>query len=313
MPITIASVGDIMLGSDWPSPRLPQKNILLPAAALLRAADIAFGNLEGPLCDGGSVTPAKANAAHSFAFRTPTRYGKWLQEAGFEVLSVANNHAGDFQATGRTQTLQTLKRLKIVAAGVSGTAVQVKGVAFLGFATNPISPNLNDIATARRLVTAARAQSSRVVVSFHGGAEGAAHQHVPRGTEGFFAEARGDLRRFAHAVIEAGASLVIGHGPHVLRGMELYKGHLIAYSLGNFATYGRMNLRGPCGVSAVLQATLDESGRFVRGQLHPLLQRSPGGPLPDPKKQAIALVRALSQADFGKSAPKLSPDGQLTT
>ena len=117
MPLTLAAVGDIMLGSDWPSPSLPGRNILLPAAAQLQVADIAFGNLEGPLCEGGAVTPSKANAEHSYAFRTPTRCGKWLQEAGFDVLSVANNHASDFQVSGRTQTLRTLERLRI--AGIT--------------------------------------------------------------------------------------------------------------------------------------------------------------------------------------------------
>ncbi len=301
-----------MLGSDWPSPNLPRKNILLPAAALLKAADIAFGNLEGPLCDGGTVTPGKANAAHSYAFRTPTKYGKWLQEAGFDVLSVANNHASDFQGTGRTQTLRTLERLQIAAAGASGAATLMKGVAFLGFATNQVSPNLNAIAAAQALVRQAKKTSARVVVSFHGGAEGAAYQHVPRGGESFYGESRGDLRRFAHAVIDAGACLVIGHGPHVLRGLELYKEHLIAYSLGNFATYGRMSLSGPGGVTCVLSATLDDAGKFVRGRIHPLLQRAPGGPQLDPKKQAIGLIKALSQTDFGKSAPRIAPDGQFT-
>ncbi len=313
MPMTIAAVGDIMLGSDWPSPKLPGKNILLPAAEILNATDIAFGNLEGPLCDGGTVTPSKANAAHSFAFRTPTRYGQWLEEVGFDVLSVANNHASDFQVSGRTQTQQTLARLQIAATGASATATLVKGVAFLGFATNQVSPNLNDIATARRLVAQARKQSPRVVVSFHGGAEGAAYQHVPKGGESFYGESRGDLRKFAHAVIDAGACLVIGHGPHVLRGLDLYKGHLIAYSLGNFATYGRMSLGGPMGLTCILSVTLDDAGKFIKGQIHPMVQRSPGGPQPDPKKQAVALLKALSQADFGKSAPRIASNGSLGT
>jgi poly-gamma-glutamate capsule biosynthesis protein CapA/YwtB (metallophosphatase superfamily) len=312
MPLTIAAVGDIMLGSDWPSPKLPARNILLPAAALLKAADIAFGNLEGPLCDGGTVTPGKANAEHNYAFRTPTKYGKWLQEAGFDVLSVANNHASDFQSAGRTQTLRTLERLKIAATGASASTTRVKDVAFLGFATNQVSPNLTNIAAAQRLVTQARKASTRVVVSFHGGAEGAAHQHVPRGAESFYGEARGDLRKFAHAVIDAGADLVIGHGPHVLRGLELYKNRLIAYSLGNFATYGRMSLRGPGGVTCILSVTLDETGKFVQGRIYPMLQKAPGGPLPDPKKQAIGVLKALSLADFGKSAPRIASDGSLS-
>jgi poly-gamma-glutamate capsule biosynthesis protein CapA/YwtB (metallophosphatase superfamily) len=311
MPITIAAVGDIMLGSDWPSPKLPPRNILLPAAALLKSADIAFGNLEGPLCDGGAVTPSKANAAHSYAFRTPTKYGKWLQEAGFDVLSVANNHASDFQTAGRTQTLRTLERLRIAATGASASPTLVKGVAFIGFATNQVSPNLTQLATAQRLVSQTKKSGTRLVVSFHGGAEGTAHQHVPRGGESFYGEARGDLRRFAHTVIDAGADLVIGHGPHVLRGLELYKNRLIAYSLGNFATYGRMSLRGPGGVTCVLSVTLDETGKFVQGQVHPMVQNAPGGPQHDPKQRAIKLLQALSEADFGKSAPRIATDGQL--
>ena len=308
----ICAVGDIMMGSDWPSPKLPTKNILLGVAPLLQSAEIAFGNLEGPLCDGGTVTPGKANAAHSYAFRTPTRYGKWLKDAGLDVLSVANNHASDFQAEGRKQTLRTLSALGLVATGATGTATMVKGVAFLGFAHNSVNPNVNDLATARRLVQQARQKSPVVVVSFHGGAEGTSHQHVPRGGESFYGEARGDLRRFARTVIDAGASLVIGHGPHVLRGMELYKGHLIAYSLGNFATYGRMSLSAECGVTCVLDATLEDTGKFSEGRIHPLIQRSPGIPQPDPQKQAIWLIQALSAADFGKSAPKLASDGRLT-
>jgi len=307
----LAAVGDILLGSDWPSPKLPKTNILLAAAPLLQRADIAFGNLEGPLCDGGTVSPGKANAAHSFAFRTPTKYGKWLKDAGFDVLSVANNHAGDFQGDGRKQTLKTLTALGIAAAGASGAAVSVKGVGFLGFAFNAINPNLNDIPTAQKLVRAARAQHALVVVSVHAGAEGTGAQHVPHGPESFYGAARGDSRRFAHAVIDAGACLVIGHGPHVLRGLELYKGHLIAYSLGNFATYGQMSLRAECGITGVLEIDLDTTGKCTGGALHPLVQRSPGIPQPDPKNQAIKLVRALSTADFGKSAVRLSPDGRL--
>lgn len=307
----IAAVGDILLGSDWPSPKLPSKNILQGVSSYLQAADLAFGNLEGPLCDGGTVTPGKANSAHSYAFRTPTRYGKWLKEAGLDVLSVANNHASDFQAMGRKQTLATLGQLGLAATGSTGAPTIVKGVAFLGFAHNSFNPNINDLATARRLVLQARQKSSLVVVSFHGGAEGTSHQHVPRGGESFYGEARGDLRRFARTAIDAGASLVIGHGPHVLRGLELYKGHLIAYSLGNFATYGRMSLRAECGVTCVLEVTLDPEGKFTGGQIHPMVQRSPGIPQPDPQGQAIRLLQALSAADFGKSAPRLTNDGRL--
>jgi poly-gamma-glutamate capsule biosynthesis protein CapA/YwtB (metallophosphatase superfamily) len=316
MPITLAAVGDIMLGSDWPQKKLPTRSLLLPAAKLLQAADIAFGNLEGPLCDGGTVTPGKANAQHSYAFRTPTRLGNWLKEAGFDVLSVANNHASDFQALGRAQTSQTLARLGILSTGADANPTTLRlqknqTVRFLGFATNSISPNLNDIAAAQQLVRAAKTKSNLVVVSFHGGAEGAAYQHVARGSEQFYGESRGDLRRFAHAVIDAGADLVIGHGPHVLRALELYKSRLIAYSLGNFATYGRMSLRGPCGVTCLLSIAIGDDGALLSGQIHSMVQRGEGGPQPDPKRQAISVIKNLSQSDFGKNAPQIDATGRF--
>ena len=134
-----------------------------------------------------------------------------------------------------------------------------------------------------------------------------------RRTEIFFGEKRGNLPLFAHTVIDAGADLVLGHGPHVLRGMEIYKGRLIAYSLGNFATYGWFRLEAETALSMVLETTLDADGKFVSGRIHPVKQEGRGGPLPDESGAAIRKVRELSNADFGPSAPKIADDGSVTT
>ena len=84
-----------------------------------------------------------------------------------------------------------------------------------------------------------------VIVSFHGGAEGATVMHVPFTEEEYYGEPRGDVALFAHRMVDAGADLIVGHGPHVVRGIERYKDRLIAYSLGNFATFLANALRQP--------------------------------------------------------------------
>ena len=182
----------------------------------------------------------------------------------------------------------------------------------MGFAHNAIVPNVNDIAAARQLVAAAKKKADIVVVSFHGGAEGEAAQHVPKQTEIFVGEKRGDLPLFAHAVIDAGADLVLGHGPHVLRAMEIYKGRLIDYSMGNFATYGMFNLKGPQGLTAVFEIGLAADGRFVGGKIHAGKQVGRGGPVQDATGEAIKKVRSLSNADFPATAPVIADDGTVS-
>jgi hypothetical protein len=343
--VTIAAVGDIMLGStsinDTFLPPNDGRDILRSVTPILSAADIAFGNLEGPLLEGGksekcAEPPAKSPTDESytnptvpkptteakpircFAFRVPTRYGKYLKDAGFDVLSLANNHAADFGDYGRESTRKTLDALGIKYAGsdrarFSTAYLDVKGVkvAIVGFAHNAIVPNVNDLDAAKQLVAAARKKADIVIVSFHGGAEGEAAQNVPKQTEIFAGEKRGNLPLFAHTVIDAGADLVLGHGPHVLRGMEFYKDHLIAYSMGNFATYGMFNLKGAQGFAAIFEITLSSDGKFVSGKIIPTKQEGRGGPVLDSSGAAIKKLRQLSAMDFGSAAPKIADDGTI--
>jgi poly-gamma-glutamate capsule biosynthesis protein CapA/YwtB (metallophosphatase superfamily) len=332
--ITIAAVGDIMLGSTFPNEtRMPPNDgadLLKDVAPILSAADLAFGNMEGPIVDGGvsgKCKPPKPpepgkepEPIRCYAFRMPTRYAKHLKAAGFDVMSVANNHASDFGEPGRASTRRTLDALGIKHAGsnraqFSTTYLDVKGkkIAFIGFAHNPAQPNVNDLVTARRLVTEADKRADIVVVSFHGGAEGVAFQNVPKQTELFLGEQRGNLPLFARTVIDAGADLVLGHGPHVLRGMEIYKDRLIAYSLGNFATYGWFSLRDATALTAILEVRLAHDGRFLGGKIHPGRQEGRGIPVLDPTGEAIKKIRSLSQTDFGASAPAIADDGNITS
>ena len=216
--ITLAAVGDIMMGSDHPDVKLPPndgKGIFDGVKDALRGADIVFGNLEGPLLDGGASTKCET-LTYCFAFRTPTRYVRYLQESGFNVLGIANNHANDFGEEGRESTLRTLAAAGIQPVGGKAIArfdIRGRSVAVAGFSystSTPYSFNLLDIAGAKKIVSDLKKTHDIVIVSFHGGAEGRSAQHVPGKPEVFVGERRGNVMAFAHAVIDAGASMVIG-------------------------------------------------------------------------------------------------------
>lgn len=322
-PLTITAVGDIMLGStsinDTFLPPNDGADILKEVTPILSRADITFGNLEGPMLEGGTTTKCPPGSTRCFAFRVPTRYGKLLKDAGFDVLSLANNHAGDFGDYGRESTRKVLDALGIKHAGSDKAqfaiaVVESKGkkVAFIGFAHNSLVPNVNDLAFAKQLVEEANKKADLVVVSFHGGAEGTDAQHVPSRTELFGSEQRGNLPLFARTVIDAGADLVLGHGPHVLRGMEVYKDRLIAYSMGNFATYGMFTLKMETALTAIFEIKMAADGKFLGGKLYAGKQFGRGGPVLDKSGDAIRKVRELSVADFAGNAPKIADDGAIT-
>ena len=151
-----------------------------------------------------------------------------------------------------------------------------------------------------------------VIVSFHGGAEGVDVTHVPFAAEEYYGEPRGDVVFFARGAVDAGADLVIGHGPHVVRGMERYKDRLIAYSLGNFATYYGISVAGIKGIAPILTATLDGDGVFIEGQITSTVQLRPAGPSIDVRHRALNLVRGLSIEDFGDPGLSFESDGRVS-
>jgi poly-gamma-glutamate capsule biosynthesis protein CapA/YwtB (metallophosphatase superfamily) len=312
--VAIVATGDIVMGS---APNLPPdggRSFFSDVQTDL-AGDVVLGNLEGTLSTGGS-SKCGPSSTSCFAFQTPPTYARWLKRAGFTVMNLANNHAFDFGQAGLDQTIAALDRSGLLHTGRPGEiTVQKVGrirVATVGFAPYSWAASLTDIAGARKLVRAADRVADVVVVTMHAGAEGQDRQHVARGTEQFLGENRGDSRRFAHAVVDAGADIVVGSGPHVLRGMEWYKGRLIAYSLGNFAGYDVFALGGPLSTSGILRVTLDGDGRFETGRLVPTRMVGAGLPALDPAEAAHGLVRTLSRADFGARGVKVSPDGLLS-
>jgi hypothetical protein len=307
--ISIAAVGDIAMvaNSDGGA------SYFASVARYLKG-NVVLGNLEGTLTDRG-YSKCGSGSSSCFAFRAPPSYGSLLKQAGFTVMNTANNHAYDFGSVGQADTLAVLDRLSLKHTGRPGEFALVRTggvkVALVGFAPYTWAQSLTDIAAARALVRRADAAADLVIVTMHAGAEGSDANHVRAGAEFYLGENRGDSESFTHAVIDAGADLVVGHGPHVLRGMEWYHGRLIAYSMGNFVGCHTLSTSGPLSLSGILHVSLRSDGKWVRGDLEPIHLVGCGVPERDPAEASHGFVRELSRGDFGRRGVRISRTGVL--
>ncbi len=318
---SIIMVGDMMLGTNYPSaaslPPDDGRDILGEAREFLETADVTIGNLEGTLLNKGGTPKVCANPDNCVAFRMPEHYAGYIKDAGFDMMNLANNHSGDMGETGRTSTQNTLKQYGIKYAGhiTAPTAVFVKdGIKFglTGFAPNTGTLSINDHIKAAKIVSDLKKECDIVIVAFHGGAEGSGATHVNRKREFYLGEDRGNCYEFAHDMIDAGADIVFGHGPHVPRGVELYKDKFIAYSLGNFCTYGKFGLSGNLGLAPILKLYITKSGNFSHGRIFPFKQIRRGYPVFDDEYQSVELIRRMTQTDFPETNIDISPDGKIT-
>jgi hypothetical protein len=318
--VSILAVGDIMLGTNFPNasylPPDSARTLLKPLSQVLQSADLSFANLEGVLLNQGMTTKKCQDMSKCYAFRMPERFVYRLSESGFDVVSLANNHSGDFGDTGRMNTMRMLDEAGIRYAGLTSCPSLVfdhNGIrwGFCAFSPFTGTQDILLMDTAEIIVRTLDSLCDIVIVSQHGGAEGAAHRHVSRNTEIYLDEDRGNVYEFSHRMVDAGADLVLGHGPHVTRGVELYKDRLIAYSLGNFCTYGRFNLKGSNGVAPILKIYTDRSGRFIEAEIIPIVQKGEGGPVRDVLKTAIQELIELSTTDFPETPLIITPDGRM--
>lgn len=311
--VTITAAGDIALGRDGALPSDGAATLFSRVRSEL-SGDVVVGNLETALTTRGE-SKCGVGGPDCFAFRAPPSYARALKDAGFTVLNLANNHSFDYGPQGELETAAALDRFRLRHTGRPGEIARERvrrvRVAVLGFAPYPWAQDLLDIPGAQRLVREADTAADLVVVTMHAGAEGADHAHVVAGPETYLGEPRGDVLAFAHGVVDAGADLVVGHGPHVLRGAEWYRGRLIAYSLGDFAGHHNFSVAGPLGTSAILRVTLRADGSWVRGTLVATRLVGAGAPVLDPAGDAHDIVRNLSREDFGPRAMRLAPNGRL--
>ncbi|MBN1250716.1 MAG: CapA family protein [Bacteroidales bacterium] len=319
--ISIIGVGDIMLGTNYPkSPNyLPPNNnckpLLEEVIHILKDADLTFGNNEGVYSDNTS-TAKSCSSDNCYRFSMPEKFADCLTEAGFDVLSIANNHVGDLGSYGRNNTVKVLTEKGFNFAGLSThpyTTFEKNGIkyGFTAFAPNEGTNIITDIKNAKKIVEMLDSISDIVIVSFHGGAEGNKYQHVTKEVETFLGQNRGNVYKFAHEVIESGADIVFGHGPHVTRAVDIYKDRFIIYSMGNFCTYRRFNLSGPNGIAPIVKVFVNKKGEFLKAKIFSVQQYEHKGTLLDSQNRAFEKIKTLTKEDFPELSIYFSDNNEI--
>jgi poly-gamma-glutamate capsule biosynthesis protein CapA/YwtB (metallophosphatase superfamily) len=310
--VTLSAVGDTILGNTPTLPAHPRHYFADVRRAIRHGEQVVFANLEGTLT---TQTDSKCGPSSSncYAFRNPPAYAHVFADVGFTVLNNANNHSHDFGAAGLRQTRNAIEGAGLTHTGLPGEIDYVHAggvrVAIVGFAPYSSTADMLDLDAAADLVRRAHRHAAVVVVYMHAGAEGTNAQHVTGNEEYYVGEDRGNAKKFAHRVIRAGADLVIGSGPHVVRGMEFYRGHLVVYSLGNFANYHNFGSSGVLADSAILRARLGPHGGFRSARIVSVRLVDNGRPVRG--GDTLSVMRQLSKQDFGSHAARLSKDGHI--
>lgn len=319
--LVITGVGDVMLGTFVPS-----RNFLPPGEDcsdefvnvkhILKRANVSFANLEGVFID--TIREKKAcKSDQCWYFAMPVKFVDCLVDAGLDLISVANNHTKDFGNSGKKSTAYALDKAGLQYAGwlTKPYAIFVNDSIKYGFcAFSPETGNcdIRNYPEAIKLVSYLDTVCDVVIVSFHSGAEGVEHQHVPRKAEMFMGYNRGNVYEFSHKMIDAGADVIFGHGPHVTRAIEVYNNRFIAYSMGNFCTYSRISIEGVKGLAPIIEVFTDKQGRFLKAQIHSTLQKKYQPPLIDEKKQVLKIIQKLTKIDFPEVRISISDDGWVT-
>ena len=281
--------GDIVLGNSFVVENIPkdwEERYFAGVRDVLKRADVAIGNFEGTLTE-HAKTSKNPTSGRQFAFRSPPHYAELMYQEGFKILNVANNHAFDFGETGFKDTVSNMKNAGIAVAGLRDEAatLTVRGlnIAVLGFSASRRFNAIQDIQEAAELVRKAKAQAAYVIATFHAGAEGSPAIWHKDEDEEFLGENRGNTVAFSRAMIDAGADLIVGHGPHVLRAAECYKGKPIVYSLGNFVGVGGLSAKNFAAVSALLEVAVAQDGTLQNINLVPLRFNEQKLPQVDPQ------------------------------
>lgn len=315
--VSIKAVGDMIPGTNFPYNKLPEnkERLFESVKSYLQGADILFGNFESTMTD-YPYSSKGGGGGMLFAFRTPPSYAKIFKDVGFDILNIANNHSYDFNEQGFKDTIKNIDSNGMKAVGKRDQIVyqNVKGVnvAFIGFSNyGEVHNSLLELKAGAEVVKKARQKADIVVISVHAGAEGTGAQNVNNRNEFFYGENRGNMVLFSRTMIDAGADLILGHGPHVTRALELYKGKLIAYSLGNFMGYRTLSTAGALGQSLILDVKMTPKGDFVSGKIIPIELSSQGIPSVDEDFRTVGLIRRLTKSDFPNTGLMIDDKGQI--
>jgi hypothetical protein len=333
--VRVCAGGDVLLGNNldtlWagrasarfsvPVVPFPDPHAMLaPLRPLTNGADLVLLNIEGAIGEGPAPQKCRPGSTACYAFRQPVATADALArfaDPARVVGNVANNHALDAGLDGYHTTIRSLVQAGAQVTGndtLPALVVTDDGrdtTAVLGFSTFRAGPSARDLSAVGRHVARAFARYRRVVVSVHMGAEGRGAQRTRDATESFLGEDRGNPVAFARAAMEAGAALVIGHGPHVLRAAEWRGDALVFYSLGNLLTYGPFNQANPNDRGGIACATLDGIGRASQAHFRSTYQIPPGIVASDPSARGAALVDSLSSLDFPATGARVLPNGRV--
>lgn len=300
--VSIRATGDIVIGTDFPVSHYPpgfEARLENTLRATLGQADVIFGNFEGALTTHNRSPKLGSGSPYVFAFRMPPHFAPMLRRSGFHILNIANNHSYDFGEKGFNDTIAHLAQAGVETIGELDKIVvmRVKGVriAWVGFNYSIRHNGMHDGSRLEKLMREAKGKADLVVVSIQAGAEGNEALRVVDREEIFLGERRGNTFAFAHRAVDLGADLVIGHGPHVLRGMECYKGKMIAYSLGNFVGYNALSIKKAAAISAVLEVRLGKNGQTLGYDVIPVRFNEERLPEVDAEQLARYLINDLSR------------------
>lgn len=317
--IIIGFVGDIVPDD------IVDNQYLSSFKTIFDRADIMMGNLEGVLIEKDEATKLEASGTETkckvlgngcYMLRGNISFGRMLADSSFDFLNLANNHAQDYGESGIISTKIALDTWNISYSGERNTITvkEINGtkIAFVGFSPNKGSNLILYQNEIRNVIYKAKKEGGIIIVVFHAGGEGRAYQHTLPGEEFYFGENRGDVIKSAHTAIDAGADLVLGSGPHVLRGMEIYHNKLIAYSLGNFYATHDLNTKEILGTSGILFAQIKKSdGLFNKGLFLSTQLDDSGIPFIDESDAGLTAIQSLSTDDFPNTSPIIQGDGVI--
>ena len=320
--ISIIGVGDIMFGTNFPTspnylpPNNNPKTLIEPVVHILKDADLTFGNNEGVFSNKPELARPCNDPKWCYRFSMPEDYVNNYHYGGFDVVSIANNHLGDMGKYGRDNTVKILKEAGIHFAGLTTHPTDtftLEGIkyGFCAFAPNDGTCRITDYELLKRTVKKLKEECQIVIVSFHGGAEGSKHEHLTRQTEVFLGQNRGNVYKFAHTAVDAGADIVFGHGPHVTRAVEVYKSRFIAYSMGNFCTYRRFNINGVSGIAPIIKVYVNGKGEFIKGKITATYQNKMTGTKLDPNNRVITRMQQLIKEDIPESIIEIKDNGDI--
>lgn len=289
----ISAVGDIMMGNRLSGAKATPPNFFDDVKPYLLDSDIAFANLEGPI---GGHTPKFCNSIYCHTFSQIPDAANILKSVGFNLVSIANNHARDMGESGMNNTVNALDGANVNYAGYPNkpyTFLIRKGktIGFIAFTANKGMPDYRDTSNFIGLIKEVRSKSDFVIVSMHAGCEGSSWARIPRGDEHCFGENRGNIDATMKLAVDSGADLVLGHGPHVPRGVITYKNKLIAWSLGNFATAAGISVSGISGYAPMLKIKYDDSFNFKSYEVISYRQGFNTGPKLDISRMAETHIK----------------------